>query len=306
MADYETCQQNVANLAVWYAANSGARNEATTRLHLIDTLLFDCLGWTREYVIAEERFDNQYTDYTFVFPRRMLIIEAKKEGIYFDLPVGHDRLEYSISSLFRTSPPLKLAMEQVGGYCQRRGVPFAAVTNGHQLAAFIGSRNDGLSPYDGIALVFPSLEFMSTRFIELWNTISRPAIENQTIRARLLGDVKPKLPPRLAARITAYPGTKGRNPLQASLQDVSELILEDLVSTRELEPTFIRECYCQSGALSQDAQISRSILKTRYAALFDAQHPGPALVPATDKHGTSPELLAESLARRPILIIGDV
>jgi hypothetical protein len=222
------------------------------------------------------------------------------------LPVGHERIEYSIPSLLRTSNSLKAAMEQVGGYCQTRGVPFAVVTNGNQLVTFIASRSDGLSPYEGTALVFPSLTFASSHFLDFWNTLSKPALENQQIRTRLLGNVKPKLPPKLSARTHVYPGTKGRNPFQANMQDVSELILEDLVSTRELEPQFIRECYCQSGALSQDAQINRTILKARYAALFDASHPGPALIPVTDKHGTSPELLAESLARRPILLIGDV
>jgi hypothetical protein len=252
----------MADLALWYGANVSSRNEATTRLHLIDRLFFECLGWHREHVVAEERFGGEYTDYTFIFPRRLLIVEAKKEGISFELPVGHDRLDYSVPSLLRLSPALKIAIHQVGGYCQNRGVPFAAVTNGHQLVAFIGSRNDGLSPYEGTALVFPSIEFMRARFLDLWNTLSRSALEEQTIRSRLLGDVKPKLPPKLSTRIPTFPGTKGRNPFQASLQDMSELILEDLVSTRELEPAFIQECYSQSGALSQHAQISRTILKS--------------------------------------------
>jgi len=304
--DFEGCQQNISDLSAWYAANAGNRNEATTRLHLIDSLLFDCLGWSREHVIAEERLDGQYTDYTLVFPRRILIVEAKREGVHFELPVGHDRVEYSIPSLLRASPGLKAPMEQVGAYCQRSGVPFAVVANGHQVVAFIASRDDGLSPYEGLALVFPSLEFMSAHFVDLWNALSKAAIDGQRLRTLLLGNVKPKLPSKLSARLAVYPGTKGRNPFQASLQDVSELVLEDLIGTRELEPAFIRECYCQSGALSQDAQISRTILKTRYAALFDASNPGPALVAVTDKHGTTPDLLAEGLARRPILLIGDV
>ncbi|MGD0498781.1 MAG: hypothetical protein ABSC23_10135 [Bryobacteraceae bacterium] len=307
MENYEACEQNLMKLVTWYAANAATRNEATTRSHLIDRLFYECLGWSREDVISEERFDGSYADYTFAFPRRLLIVEAKREGTYFDLPVGHDRLEYSIPALLRTSPALKKAMEQVGGYCQQRGVPCAAVTNGHQLVVFVGSRADGLSPYEGACQVFPSLEFMAQRFVALWNALSKEAVETQTIQRRLLGDVTVKLPPKLAARIPVYPGTKARNPSQASLQDVSDLILEDLVSTRELEPRFIRECYSESGALSQHSQISRAILRARYAALFDQQSPGPALLPSTDKeHGAVPELLAESLARRPILLIGDV
>jgi GTPase SAR1 family protein len=306
MADYEQCESNFADLVAWYGAHAGSRNEATTRLHLIDRLIFDCLGWSRDQVIAEDRLAGQYADYTFVFPRRMLIVEAKREGISFEFPLGQDRLEYSIPSMFRASASLKSAMEQVGTYCHNRGVPFAAVTNGHQLVVFIAVRGDGQSPYEGTCLVYPSLDFMKSHFVALWNTLSKPAVENQTIREKLMGGARPHLPPKLSARVSGYPGIKARNASQASLQDVSDLILEDLVSAKELEPTFIDDCYCESGALSQHSQISRSILRARYSALFDQQNPGPAIISATDKHGTSPELLAESLARRPILLIGDV
>jgi hypothetical protein len=305
-ADYELGERNVRVLATWYTLNSKNRNEATTRLHIIDRLFFDCLGWDREHVVVEDAENREYTDYTFVFPRRLLIVEAKKEGTYFELPVGHSNLDYSIGPLLRASRPLKGALEQVGGYCQRRGVRFGAVTNGHQLVAFIASRDDGRPPYDGTALVFPSLDFMAAHFIELWNALSRPAVEEQRLRVRLLGGVRPRSPIKLSARLSAFPGTKSRNTMQANLQDMGELILEDLVQTKELEPTFIRECYSQSGALSQHAQISRTILRARYAALFDSQNPGPALTSVTDKRGISPDLLAEGLARRPILLIGDV
>lgn len=305
-ADFELGQRNIEALATWYEVNAKDRNEATTRLQMIDRILFDCLGWEKEHVAVEDAENKEYTDYTFIFPRRLLIVEAKREGTHFELPVGHKALEYSIVSLFRTSRALRSAMEQVGGYCQRRGVPFGAVSNGHQIVAFIASRDDGRPPYEGSALVFPSLGFMVEQFVELWNALSRPAVEDQRLRLKLLGRTRPRLPVKLSARIAAFPGTKSRNTMQASLQDMSELILEDLVRTRELEPTFIRECYSQSGALSQHAQISRTILRARYAALFDSQNPGPALISVTDKHGVSPELLAEGLARRPILLIGDV
>jgi hypothetical protein len=146
MNDYETCERSMGELASWYTTHGQARNEATTRLHLIDRLFFECLGWEKEHVVAGERLDGQYADYTFVFPRRILIVEAKKEGLYFELPVGHDRLGYSMQTLFRSSPALKTAMEQAGSYCQQRAVPYAAVTNGHQLVAFIGARTEQNPP----------------------------------------------------------------------------------------------------------------------------------------------------------------
>ncbi len=73
-----------------------------------------------------------------------------------------------------------------------------------------------------------------------------------------------------------------------------------------MEKTFLEECYAQSGALSQYSLISKSILQARYTALFDSEMPGPAITSASTKEGISAELLAESLSRRPILLIGDV
>ena len=58
--------------------------------------------------------------------------------------------------------------------------------------------------------------------------------------------------------------------------------------------------------LSQYALISKDILQARYSALFQKATEGPSTISATTKKGISPELLAESLSRRPILLIGDI
>jgi GTPase SAR1 family protein len=303
---YEQSRANLGQLALWYQKNFDDRNEATTRLHMIDRLFLDCLSWTRNDIIAEDSHDGQYADYTFLAPRKILIVEAKREGISFDVPAGLKRLEYSLRTLSQDNPDLKAALEQTASYCQTRGVPLGAVCNGHQLVVFIATRNDGTSPLEGRALVFPSLEFMHDHFIELWQALSKPGIEERRVLRRLLGTKSPDIPPRLSASIPGYPKLKQRNIYQTDLQIVSELVLEDIVSLRDIEPAFLQECYCKSGALSQYSLISKSILAARYAALFDSESPGPTTVPAVDKEGITDELLAESMSRRPILIIGDV
>jgi hypothetical protein len=305
--DYEICRANLEKLIEWYIPRVDQRNEATTRLHLIDTLFFECLGWLKEDVILEDSHEGEYTDYTFLAPRQILIVEAKKENNYFELPlVGKEQLEYSLVPLMRDYPNLSAAIKQVTGYCQSRGVPFAAVSNGHQLVVFVATRSDGLPPLRGKALVFPSLHFMLDHFLELWQALSKLAVEHQKLYARLIGDVIPELPPKHSSSIIGYPGVVNRNTLQADLQSLSELVIEDLVHAEILEKTFLEECYAQSGALSQYSSISKSILQARYVALFDSETPGPALTSASTKEGISPELLAESLSRRPILLIGDV
>jgi hypothetical protein len=220
--------------------------------------------------------------------------------------VGIRRLEQAIPSLLRTTPALKAAMEQVAEYCQQRGVPYAAVTNGHQIVAFMASRSDGLAPFEGTAAVFTSMQHMRDSFLDLWNLLSKPALEQQTLRTRLVGETKASLPPKLSTTIRSYPGTKGRNPFQSSMKTVSEFILEDVARAKEMERTFLKVCYCYSGALSDYSLMSRQMLMARYAALFDSERPGPSTSPVTTPEGINPELLTQSFSRRPILLIGDV
>jgi hypothetical protein len=305
-AQYEAHWKAIGELALWYDGNAGNRNEATTRLHLIDRILFDCLGWDRTDVISEDSHERQYADYTLNAPRRLLIVEAKKEGTYFELPIGLTGLEYSIPTLLRTTSALKSALEQVASYCQSRGVPYAAVTNGHQIVVFVATRSDGVPPFEGMAVVFSSIAQMRDRFMDFWNILSKPAIEKQTLRSRLYDQSGPTLPPKLSSIVTPYPGTKGRNPFQSSMKAVSEFILEDAPKTRSIEQTFLKACYCHSGALSSYSLASKQMLRTRYAALFDAERPGPTLLPAAEWGETNAELLAQSFSRRPILLIGDV
>ena len=67
--NYETCWKKLEALASYYAEHGGQQNEATTPLHLIDRLFFECLVRDR---------DNCVT----------------KEGSYFELPAGESRSEY--------------------------------------------------------------------------------------------------------------------------------------------------------------------------------------------------------------------
>jgi hypothetical protein len=307
VTDYEDCRANLKEVVNYFHGSFANRNEATTRLQLIDDLFFECLGWSkRSDVEVEEPFGGEYADYVFSSPRRLLIVEAKKEGLYFEVPAGKNRLEYSIPSLSKDFPNLKSALKQAAEYCQARGVPFGAVSNGHQIVAFIGTRNDGVPPLEGKALVFPSLDFMLEHFIDLWQTLSKPGIEQKNLQARLLGDLIPEIPPKPSATVQSYPGVKDRNPAQVDMQILSDLIFEDLIGSRDLEPQFLEECYSQSGALSQYSLMSKSILQARYAALFDSEGPRPTAVPAINKNKVSPDILAQTLGRRPIILIGDV
>ena len=304
---YESCKEKLSYLFDWYKENKGNRNEATTRLHLIDTIFFECLGWDRKAdCITEERFEGKYTDYTFHAPHRLLILEAKKEGTYFDIPDDYSNGKYKIKTLKEDVPNLREAVDQVADYCQKRGVPLAAISNGHQMVAFIGSRQDGQAPDEGKAIVFESFEILVNKFRLLWDCLSKPGAQSSNLQRNLSGFDSPYIPRKLSQSISLYPGIKNRNILQTDLQILADLVFEDIISATDLEKAFLDKCYCQIGALSQYALISKSLLENRYEALFKNIKKQPKLIPATNKKGLSKDLIAEGFSRRPVLILGDV
>lgn len=200
--EYEFAHGKMTDLVSWYADRSADRNEATTRLHLIDTFFFDCLNWSRRAdVTVEDAYNGEYCDYTFRLNRPVLIVEAKREGKYFEVPAAQKRTIYSLASLKRNNQPLKDALEQVAGYCQSRGVTMAAVTNGHQLVVFIATRNDGVPPLEGDALVYTTLEQIEENFLEVWNYLSRPGTEQQNLYRKLVGEATFQIPPKLSNSI---------------------------------------------------------------------------------------------------------
>jgi GTPase SAR1 family protein len=308
--NFEEGAQALDDLKQWAADHEQelGRNEAQTRIDLIDRLFLECLGWPREQVRVERHRARTFTDYEFGVPYSRLVVEAKRESVYFELPAGWSQRTCTLSTLLATNDDVADAIRQALGYAQSRGIPVAAVTNGWQLIAFLASRTDGISPLEGTALVFPTLRDMSTDFRMLWDNLSAAGIDASRIFTTLRQDVRPLPPPKLSARINGYPGLVRRTELQQSMQILGEVFIEDLASVEENELRFLRSCYASSGALSQYALVSREILRTRYALLFDEHSVTP--VAATGSHGIDPYLISDiaaaSVKHRPILLLGDV
>ncbi len=179
-ADFEQCLENLkALIEKMDNAGQSHRNEATTRLQFIDGLLFDCLGWDKSECVAEDSFEGKYSDYSLGTPFQHLILEAKKEDIYFEVPAGVNDLTFRIQRFKDDAPEVYDAIKQAMGYCQSRGVPFGAVCNGQQLVAFMASRTDGIPPIEGRALVLNSHQQMLEHFLKLWNCLSREGVTSQ-------------------------------------------------------------------------------------------------------------------------------
>lgn len=311
--DYEDGKQTLDHLITWYGEQpSGAdRNEATTRLHLIDTLLIDVLGWPKEEIQAEEAYDGEYTDYSLGRPATRMIVEAKREGTHFDLPVGITALVNRLSSLTegKNGTVTKSAIEQAAGYCARRGVQLAAICNGTQLVAYLGVRTDGTPPLHGSGLVFTSLSAMRENFADLWHNLSRSGVEARNLHITLREGEAPTVPSPLSAQIPHYPGYRRRNDIQTGLQILADLFLEDITRDPALQEDFLKATYATSGALSQYALVSKRILESRYSLTHEPEADLEA-VPAVLKKVINPQLredmLASAVSRRPIILLGDV
>jgi len=304
MITYLDGKKNLESLIEKFSEQT-LKNEAETRFHFIDEFLITCLGWDRETIHVENYESGEYTDYELGKPRS-LILEAKREDATFELPVDPQRkFIQPLCSIMDLCRMAKSAIEQVQGYCAKRGVRYAVISNGPQLIAFIAVRLDGKSPFDGMAFVIDSFSQLKLRFMDIYQYLSPAGIEAHKLLSILEANGIGGIPDKLSTLLPNYRSYRYQNDSQ--LRMVAELLLEDVPRTSEVESRFYKECYCESGPLAQDALISKSLLKARYAALFNPTEASPSLSPVRGKHNNiSSEILAEGLSRRPIVLIGDV
>jgi predicted type IV restriction endonuclease len=239
----------------------------------------------------------------------LAVWEAKRSGVHFDFPADAEKKAIqSIKSIFAVSKTAAGAMRQVQGYCNDSGIEFAVVCNGHQLIAFDAVRV-GHSWLKGNALAIRSLQHLDENFPLVWQCLSPDGMFERRLYSLLTTGSAPSVPRKLSTQLRHFPAFQYQTDLQNNLRALSDLLLEDIVSTEAVRAQFYRECYCDTGALSRDALVSEEILRARYAALFTASEPAPLLEPAAQQGSDPPfskQILTEALARRPIVLLGDV
>lgn len=299
---------NVEALLNSLGSTQGDRNEADTRFHLIDRLIVECLGWPRNELRLERPVGREYSDYE-LGAHPVAIWEAKREGKTFEVPVRkRASLVHSLASAMLVSPAAREAIEQVNTYCLSRGVEVAVATNGHQLVAFMADADLGASTKAKCVIVNGLDHFRST-FPRMWQLLSPGGVADGNLKRLLQRSAAPRPPQKLSASIPNYPQFRQPSDLQRSLIDITELVLLNVHEETELEERFYKDCYCESGALSQHALVSKQMLNARYASLFpeaeDAPQPQPVTAPR-NKAQLTPAILAEAISNRPIALVGDV
>ena len=285
-------------------------NEAETRFQIIDRIIVDCLGWPRDLLRLENGHEGRsYADYVLGNPR-CVIWEAKRKNRTFNLPADPQRnLVRDLPSMMALNSEASCAITQAQKYCSERGVELAVATNGRQFIAFLATRNDGIAPLAGRCFVIDGYDQLKDEFPTIWQMLSPAGVAERRLTHLLNVGEDRALPPKLSSLLTNYPRHRYPSQLQTTLRSLGELLLIDVVEQEGTEREFFRRCYCESGALSQHALVSKRMLASRYASLFESDPEPPYIQPVQSGRGKSeftPELTVAAISHRPVVLIGDV
>lgn len=164
------------------------KNEAETRLKVIDTVLFNVLGWLKEDVAVEERVSEdgttKFADYIIRTASTAILIEAKRAGAAFTLP--HRRTRLKLGGAL-SGGEVGEAIRQARDYCRAKSIPFAAVTNGSAWIVFPAVRVDQVSFEESEAYIFRDLDDIQDRIVEFWELLSRERTLEGNLGNELLG-----------------------------------------------------------------------------------------------------------------------
>jgi hypothetical protein len=279
-------------------------NEATTRLRIIDHMLFEVLRWDRNDVVAEGYVKNVgFLDYQFVTPPSCsLILEAKREEKTFVLPgKEYPNEPVPFSLIAAECKETALALTQCQNYANQRGARYSAISNGHQwLLALTFVANQPVD--DRLVYVFESLDAIKTRkFREFFECFSPLAIRLNLPSQRLLDARRAPAPAKLSTTIPGYPRTADRNTLSHAVGRILKVMWDEIDGDQDNE-FFLRNCYISS-------EPSEDMLRTAHSLLRQRASTDERLATAEAKPATRKSVLEHqqrSDREHPVVILGRI
>lgn len=246
-------REHANELTHWQKSNL---NESDTRSKIIDTLLLQVLGWDEASITREVRTVNgSYSDYVVQNERTAFVLEAKRTGHYFEMPVVANR-EASRSGVLAQPREFKAALDQVVSYCRAQGQAVGVVSNGLQLALTLPF-HDGSGAHDTI--LFNGIEDIERHFIEFWNLFSPQGQCLDTLRRRLRAPHSIRVAPEGAKvlrdqLVTHADEPIDRNPITGDVDPILRHYFEDIVSPDKR--TILQKAYVESA---RQAQYGRQV-----------------------------------------------
>jgi GTPase SAR1 family protein len=251
---------------------SRSLNEADTRHQVIDVVLHDILCWPRSSTRCEEYVAPGYADYVLfgTRDRRIIIIEAKREGEYFELPTKFvkkdEQTKYIPVKTLLTDKFIHNAITQVRKYCVDKGCEFAAISNGRQWIFFrTFSRNRDWDQLQ--AFVIDGLEYFDKSFTEASNFFSYTAITSNASLTELFGeglaDHRPRYFPK--EKITAYNHEVSSNRLAPVMRP---LIMRYFGKLTVDDPDFMERCYVNNREYRHSEENVKQLIHDSLSPYF--------------------------------------
>lgn len=258
-------------------------NEADTRFHFIDQIFKKVLGWPNSAFSLEESVATGYADYHLKSQtgHPLLIVEAKRSGIYFELPKNYNQSKLSrvvkISSIFSGSS--RDAMIQAQGYATDLGCEFAAITNGNQYIIFKAFER-GKSWKDLSAIVIASADWFSQEHLAAIELLGYTSV---TEHASLNAAFKSNSPEAREVfypkeKINAYSQNINNNVLAATLRPLAKRYFGPLA---DKERKLIDYCYVAESATKAGLAGVHSLIQDSVTPFFESY--GVSQLPEGDK-----------------------
>jgi len=280
---------------------SANANEATTRLRVIDTLLFEILDWDREDVDAEHYCRAEgYADYVCaVEGQHLLVIEAKRTETTFVL--GADNLEsrpYSFGFIASESKDAANALQQAIGYAATLGAHYVAITNGRQWLMTL-TYVEGKELSERLVFVFESFEAIKARFRVFCQCFSKYQLSRHEIHGALLDILLKPAPSKVSARIPGYPQPAERNVFQNELSYVLNYVWQ-VMSQDEGSSDFVTNCYVSPDSHNDTIALVKELIVKRTAEdAILTQHD----IKSID---SLPQQIAHLPSEKPFVILGQI
>jgi len=233
--------------------------EADTRSKIVDPILKECLNWQLDNVFREEYATPGFVDYVLkIGERNVFVIEAKREGYSFKLPITFGFLRnYTLGGILNKEKNIAETISQARRYCSDKGVRFGAITNGDQFIIFEAEK-PGKDWTQGNCKVFYNFDDIRRHFVDFWNLLSKDAVESGSLIKELskgsesLSFIKP------VDDIHFKNEMQPRNELHRYLIPIINHAFREMTSQEDIE--MLRECYVLDAEFEQASESLRSYI----------------------------------------------
>jgi len=234
-------------------------SEADTRSKIIDPILKECLNWQCDDIFRGEYAKPGFVDYVLkIGNRNVLVIEAKKEGYSFKLPITFGFLrDYTLGGVLKKEKNIAETIEQARRYCSDKGVRFGAITNGDQFIIFEAEK-PGKDWTEGNCKVFYNFDDIKRHIMDFWNLLSKDAVESGSLINTLskgsepLNFIKPVDDIRFKNEI------QPRNELHRYMNPIINHTFKEMTRQQDIE--MLKECYVLETEFEEASNSLRSYI----------------------------------------------